>query len=69
MPLISGIAYELIRVSAKNVTNPFVVPFIKPGLWLQLITTQEPSDDQLQVAIYSLEQALGIEKQIKAQAA
>lgn len=69
MPLISGIAYELIRISAKNVTNPFVVPFIKPGLWLQLITTQEPSDDQLQVAIYSLEQALGIEKQIKAQAA
>src|SRR2546425_982943 len=69
MPLISGIAYELIRISARNVTNPFVVPLIKPGLWLQLITTQEPSDDQLQVAIHSLQQALGIEKELKAQAA
>ncbi len=69
MPLISGISYELIRLSAKNVSNPFVRPFVKPGLWLQLITTQEPSDDQLQVAIYSLQQALGIEKELKAQAA
>ncbi|HEY3128411.1 MAG TPA: DUF1385 domain-containing protein [Acidobacteriota bacterium] len=69
MPLISGISYELIRLSAKNITNSFVRPFVKPGLWLQLITTQEPSDDQLQVAIHSLQQALGIEKELKAQAA
>lgn len=69
LPVISGISYELIRLSARNSANPFFLPLMKPGLWLQLITTQEPSDDQLQVAIYSLQQALGIEQQAKASAA
>jgi uncharacterized protein YqhQ len=69
MPLVSGLSYELIRLSARKPNNLFWRPLMKPGLWLQLITTQEPSDDQLQVALYSLEQALGIERELKTQAA
>jgi uncharacterized protein YqhQ len=69
LPVVSGISYELIRLSARNVDNWFLLPLMKPGLWLQLVTTQEPSDDQLRVAIYSLQQALGVEEQAKAAAA
>lgn len=54
LPVIAGVGYEIIKLSGKHHQNPFVKLFIAPGLWLQRITTKEPSDKQLEVGIASL---------------
>lgn len=54
LPVIAGIAYELIKLSEKFQKNVVVKMLIAPGLWLQRITTKEPSDKQLEVAIAAL---------------
>lgn len=58
LPLIAGLAYEIIRFSARHLTNPVCKVLIRPGLWLQKITTKEPDDTQLEVAIVALREAL-----------
>ena len=58
IPLIAGIAYEIIRFSARHLLNPVCRVMIRPGLWLQRITTKEPDDSQLEVAIAALKTAL-----------
>jgi uncharacterized protein YqhQ len=60
LPLIAGISYEFLRWSAKNDTNPLVKLIITPGLALQRLTTGEPDDAQLEVAIRSLDEALEV---------
>lgn len=60
LPLVAGTSYELLKLSGKTRDNAVTRILIKPGLWLQKITTQEPSHDQLEVAIAALEAALGI---------
>lgn len=62
LPLISGISYELLKISGKTRDNAITKILIKPGLWLQKITTSEPSKEQLEVAIVALEAALGVEQ-------
>ncbi|MBL8955223.1 MAG: DUF1385 domain-containing protein [Myxococcaceae bacterium] len=59
---IAGIAYELQRISAKESCPSWVKLLVKPGIWLQGITTKEPSDDQLEIALLSLERALAREQ-------
>jgi len=56
MPVVAGLAYEWIRMAAET-TNPLLQALVRPGLWLQLITTREPHDDQIEVAIRALEEA------------
>jgi len=58
LPLIAGLAYEVIRFSARHLTNPVCKLLITPGLWLQRITTKEPDDKQLEIAIVALKEAL-----------
>ena len=59
LPLIAGISYEIIRYSAKHPSSLLrVVTF--PGLLLQKITTKEPDERQLEIAIRALEEALGV---------
>src|SRR5450631_249632 len=58
LPLIAGISYEFLKWSAKNEANPLVKLIITPGLALQRLTTGEPDDAQLEVAIRSLNEAL-----------
>ena len=58
LPVIAGVGYELIKLSGKFHKNPLVKIIIKPGLWLQKITTREPSDKQLEVGLKSLEAVL-----------
>jgi uncharacterized protein YqhQ len=58
LPLIAGIAYEMIRFSARHLENRACRALITPGLWLQKITTNEPDDSQLEVAITALQVAL-----------
>ena len=58
IPLIAGLAYEVIRFSARHLTNPVCRMLTRPGMWLQKITTKEPDDSQLEIAIMALRTAL-----------
>jgi len=58
LPLIAGLAYELIRFAGKHQDNRLVMTLLAPGLWLQRLTTREPSLDQLEVSIRALQQVL-----------
>jgi uncharacterized protein YqhQ len=58
MPLVAGLSYEVLRLSAKLRSFPIFAAVVAPGLALQKITTQEPTDDMLEVAIVALEEAL-----------
>ncbi len=62
MPVIAGLSYELIRFAAKR-QGTLMGLLTAPGLWLQRITTQAPSDEQTAVAIHALEGAMALEKQ------
>lgn len=55
MPVVAGIAYEMIRLAGRS-DNALVKLLITPGLWLQYMTTREPEDDQIEVAIRTLEE-------------
>jgi len=59
LPLVSGLSFELLKLSGRKRNHPLTRLLIAPGLWLQRITTREPSDDQLQVALVALLHALG----------
>jgi uncharacterized protein YqhQ len=61
LPLIAGLSYELIRLSAPRCQRGFFRAVVLPGLALQRITTREPSDDQLEVAIHALREALALD--------
>lgn len=54
MPLIAGVSYEIIRL-AGNSDNPVVNALSKPGLWVQNMTTKEPDDGMIEVAIQAVE--------------
>jgi len=62
-PLVAGLSYEIIRLSAKKESGWFFKLITKPGVWLQNITTQEPDDQQLEVAIEALKESLKLEPQ------
>ncbi len=61
LPVIASISYEIIRFSAKHGRSFFAL-LTKPGLWLQRITTQPPTDDQVECAIIALREAMELEK-------
>lgn len=61
LPVIVGLSYEVIRYAAKK-QNSLMSILTKPGLWLQRVTTQPPSDAQTHVAIYALEHAMELER-------
>jgi uncharacterized protein YqhQ len=58
LPVIAGIAYELIRFAGKHSGNRILMTVLAPGLWLQRLTTREPSLDQLEVSIRALREVL-----------
>jgi uncharacterized protein YqhQ len=62
LPVIAGVSYEIIRFAAKHRGSLFAL-MTAPGLWLQRITTQPPSDDQAECAIIALDRAMELEKQ------
>ncbi len=61
MPLVAGLSYEIIRVSAKKESGAFFKIITRPGVWLQNITTKEPDDSQLEVALEALKASLKLE--------
>src|SRR6266550_1632028 len=62
LPVIAGLAYELIRFAGKHTGNRVVMTLLAPGLWLQRLTTREPTLDQLEVSIRALREVLELEK-------
>jgi len=58
LPLIAGLAYELIRFAGKHSDNRWLLWLLAPGLWLQRLTTREPTLEQLEVSIRALQQVL-----------
>jgi uncharacterized protein YqhQ len=64
LPVIAGIAYELIRFAGKHTDNRYLMALLAPGLWLQRLTTREPSLDQLEVSISALKDVLRLEGRI-----
>ena len=63
MPLVAGLSYEVIRYAAKKESGAIFKAMTLPGIWLQNITTQEPDDSQLEVAIKALDESLKLEPQ------
>ena len=63
IPLIAGLAYEIIRFADQKRERKSMQYFIKPGLWLQRLTAREPSEDQIEVALRALQEVLQLEEQ------
>ena len=61
IPVVAGLSYEIIRLSARKESGAFFKIITKPGVWLQNVTTKEPDDLQLEVAIEALKESLKLE--------
>ena len=59
IPFVAGVGYEVLKLTAKYRNNVFFIILAKPGLWLQNITTKQPDDEQVEVALKALEEAFG----------
>ena len=62
IPIVAGISYELMKLGARHYDHPLVKLLIAPGLALQRLTTREPDDSMLEVAIASLKDVLASER-------
>lgn len=69
IPVIAGIAYELIRFAASRYGNPLVRLIMAPGLAVQALTTREPDDSQAEVAIAAMQAVLDAEREYEEAAA
>jgi uncharacterized protein YqhQ len=58
LPVIAGLAYEVIRYAGMHQSNRLLMTLLAPGLWLQRLTTREPSDDQVEVSILALQRVI-----------
>jgi uncharacterized protein YqhQ len=58
LPVIAGLAYEVIRYAGNHQDNRLLMKLLAPGLWLQRLTTREPSDDQVEVSIQALRRVM-----------
>src|SRR6187551_2032200 len=63
LPVIAGLAYELIRFAGKHQGNRILMTLLAPGMWLQRLTTRQPSLDQIEVSIRALQEVLAREGQ------
>ncbi len=58
IPVIAAVGYEILKLGARYRSNPIVGALLAPGLLVQMITTKQPTDDMIEVAIVSMEEAL-----------
>jgi uncharacterized protein YqhQ len=61
LPVIAGIAYELIRFAGRHQDNVILMTLLAPGMWLQRLTTRQPTLDQIEVSIRALQEVLRLE--------
>lgn len=64
LPLVAGTGYELLKLSSRNMNKIVVRWLVAPGLWVQKLTTREPDDAQLEVAIRALQAVLAGKEQV-----
>ncbi len=62
LPVIAGLAYELIRFAGKHTGSRVLMTLLAPGLWLQRLTTREPTLDQIEVSIRALQEVMRVER-------
>jgi uncharacterized protein YqhQ len=62
IPLIAGLAYEVIRYAGKHQDNRGLMTLLAPGMWLQRLTTRQPTDEQVEVSICALRRVLERDK-------
>jgi uncharacterized protein YqhQ len=62
LPIVAGIAYELIRLAGKYKSSRLLSALVWPGMLLQRITTKEPTSDQVEVATKALDGALELDR-------
>jgi uncharacterized protein YqhQ len=62
LPVIAALGYEFIYFTSRHVENPIMRVLLTPGLWLQKLTTREPDDKQLEVALAALKKVLETEQ-------
>jgi len=58
IPVIAAVSYELLRFGARHRDSAVIRALFAPGIWVQKITTKQPTDDMIEVAIVSMEQAM-----------
>lgn len=68
IPVIAAIAYEITQFGGRHSKNSFVRAVLAPGMWLQSLTTRQPDDSQLEVALSALKRVVDIEQAPEAQA-
>jgi len=61
IPLVAGVSYEIIKAAGSKESGPVFRLMTLPGIWLQNVTTREPSPDQIEVAIHALQESLKLE--------
>lgn len=62
LPIVAGISYEIIRFAGKHTEDKWISWLNKPGMWLQRLTTREPDEKQIEVAIQALKAVLPADK-------
>jgi uncharacterized protein YqhQ len=62
IPVIAALGYEVIYFGANHIRNGFVRAILAPGLWLQTLTTREPDDSQLDVAVTALRKVIEVDQ-------
>jgi hypothetical protein len=62
IPVIAALGYEVIYFGASHIRNGFVRAILAPGLWLQTLTTREPDDSQLDVAVTALRKVIEVDQ-------
>ena len=60
IPVIAAVSYEILRWGAKRREHPLIRWLFLPGIWLQAITTKQPTDDMIEVAVASMQEALRV---------
>ena len=61
MPIVAGVSYEIIKFAGRNADKKCISWLNKPGMWLQRLTTREPDESQIEVAIASLKAVIPVE--------
>jgi uncharacterized protein YqhQ len=64
VPFVAAVAYELIKLGSKHERHPLTRVLLAPGMWMQKLTTREPDDSQVEVAIAALEAALAADEAV-----
>jgi uncharacterized protein YqhQ len=67
IPVIAAFAYEVLRLGQAYIDHPVFGLIYKPNIWLQRLTTNDPDDAQIEVAITALQHALALGEQVEAE--